>query len=103
MSNKSVLCKCQNACFILTGIGFTKFFDSKFLYLSCKLKYKVYVVVKRLVVVFLVMFAFSVYPGGEKEVVVGSADELKGIKLVIVKGGQLIKPKKSFGRKMEPR
>jgi len=63
----------------------------------------VYVVVKRLVVVFLVMFAFSVYPGGEKEVVVGSADELKGIKLVIVKGGQLIKPKKTFGRKMEPR
>ncbi len=52
-----------------------------------------YVVVKRLVVVFLVMFAFSVYPEGEKEVVVGSTDELKGIKLVIVKGGQLIKPK----------
>ena len=43
-----------------------------------------YVVVKRLVVMFLVMFAFSVYLGGEKEVVVGSADELKGIELVVV-------------------
>jgi hypothetical protein len=42
---------------------------------------------------FLVMFAFSVYLGGEKEVVVGSADELKGIELIVVKGGQLIKPK----------
>ena len=52
-----------------------------------------YVVVKRLVVMFLVMFAFSVYLGGEKEVVVGSADELKGIELVVVKGGQSIKPK----------
>ena len=41
-------------------------------------------VVKRLVVIFLVMFAFSVYLGGEKEVVVGSADELKGIELVVV-------------------
>ena len=46
-----------------------------------------YVVVKRLVVMFLVMFAFSVYLGSEKEVVVGSADELKGIELVVVKGG----------------
>ncbi len=52
-----------------------------------------YVVVKRLVVMFLVMFAFSVYLGSEKEVVVGSADELKGIELVVVKGGQSIKPK----------
>jgi hypothetical protein len=31
----------------------------------------VYEVVKRLVVVFLVMFAFSVYPGAEKEVAIG--------------------------------
>ena len=41
-------------------------------------------VVKRLVVIFLVMFAFSVYLGGKKEVVVGSADELKGIESVVV-------------------
>ena len=34
-----------------------------------KLKYKEYVVVKRLVIVFLVMFAFSVYSEDEKEVV----------------------------------
>ena len=40
--------------------------------------------VKRLVVMFLVMFAFSVYLGGEKEVVVGSVDELKRIELVVV-------------------
>jgi hypothetical protein len=34
-----------------------------------KLKYKEYVVVKRLVIVFLVMFTFSVYSEDEKEVV----------------------------------
>ena len=61
-------------------------------------------VVKRLVVMFLVMFAFSVYLGGEKEVVVGSADELKGIELVVVEGGQLIKPKPIiWNQSMEPR
>ena len=62
--------------------------------------------VQRFVVVLLVMFVVLVglvRAEDAKEVVVGSADELKGIKLVIVKGGQLIKPKKSFGRKMEPR
>jgi len=35
--------------------------------------YKEYVVVKRLLVVFLVMFAFEVYSEDEKEVVVGNA------------------------------
>jgi len=34
-----------------------------------KEKYKEYVVVKRLVIVFLVMFALSVYSENEKEVV----------------------------------
>jgi hypothetical protein len=45
-----------------------------------KLMYKEYVVVKRLLVVFLVMFAFEVYSEDEKEVVVGNAKELKDIK-----------------------
>ena len=44
-----------------------------------KLKHKNYVVVKRLVVVLLVMFAFEVYSEDEKEVVVRSADQFKHI------------------------
>ena len=36
---------------------------------------------------------FSVDAGDGKELVVENADEFKGIELVIVKGGKLIKPK----------
>ena len=57
-------------------------------------------VVKRLVVMFLVMFAFSVYLGSEKEVVVGSADELKGIELVVLlKAASQSNLNQSFGSK----
>ena len=54
------------------------------------------IMVQRFVVVLLVMFVVLVglvRAEDAKEVVVGSADELKGIELVVVKGGQLIKPK----------
>ena len=52
----------------------------------------------------LVLLVFSVYAEDEKEVVVGSADEFKGIESVVVKEGKLIRPKqiiwKQDGAKM---
>ena len=41
----------------------------------------------------LALLVFSVYAEDEKEVVVGSADEFKGIESVVVKEGKLIRPK----------
>ena len=47
----------------------------------------------------LVLLAFSVYAEDEKAVVVGSADEFKGIESVVVKEGKLIRPKQIIWKK----
>ena len=47
----------------------------------------------------LALLVFSVYAEDEKEVVVGSADEFKGIESVVVKEGKLIRPKQIIWKK----
>ncbi len=47
----------------------------------------------------LSLLVFSVYAEDEKEVVVGSADEFKGIESVVVREGKLIRPKQIIWKK----
>ena len=47
----------------------------------------------------LALLVFSVYAADEKEVVVGSSDEFKGIESVIVQEGKLIRPKQIIWKK----
>ena len=49
--------------------------------------------------VLVVVLAFSVHAEDEKVVVVGSADEFKGIESVVVKEGKLIRPKQIIWKK----
>ena len=50
-------------------------------------------------ILLLALLVFSVYAADEKEVVVGSADEFKGIESVVVKEGKLIRPKQIIWKK----
>ena len=50
-------------------------------------------------ILLLALLLFSVYAEDEKEVVVGSADEFKGIESVVVKEGKLIRPKQIIWKK----